>query len=100
MPCIGDDFSGWVRWKQTEIIYRINKVEEKIGDLVEEQKELLLELYQLQAYDRARMIAEKQLGMVNAEPEQIIKVDVTPDPNEEQGQEKEIADQADAGAES
>jgi cell division protein FtsL len=73
---LGMIFSGWVRWKQTEIIYRINEIEKRIQKLDEDKKEMQLELFQLQAFDRTRMIAEKQLGMVNAEPENIIKVKV------------------------
>lgn len=76
---LGMIFSGWVRWKQTEIIYRINRVEEQINELLETKKELQLELFQLQSYDRARMIAEKQLGMINVEPENIFKVKVAPE---------------------
>ena len=73
---LGMIFSGWVRWKQTEIIYRMNEIEKRVQKLDEAKKKMQLELFQLQAFDRTRMIAEKQLGMVNVEPENIIKVKV------------------------
>ena len=67
-------FSGWVRWKQTESAYRINRIKERKGALEEERKKLLMELYRLQSLERADRIAREELGMIDVPPEHLIGV--------------------------
>lgn len=73
---LGMIFSGWVRWKQTEIVYRINQVQAEREKLIEKNRELQTELYKLQAPDRVASIARKLLGMILLKPRDIIFVDV------------------------
>ena len=67
-------FSGWVRWKQTESVYRINRIKEQKNALEEERKKLLMELYRLQSLERADRIAREELGMIDVPPENLIGV--------------------------
>lgn len=67
-------FSGWVRWKQTESVYRINRIREQKAALEEERKKLLMELYRLQSLERADHIARAELGMLDVPPEHLIGV--------------------------
>jgi cell division protein FtsL len=95
---MGMIFSGWVRWKQTEIVYRINRATDQRRDLVEEQKKLLMELHILEAPERAARIAREELGMETVDPKRIIRVDEMPAPARMQGGELAAGTEASAAA--
>ena len=73
---LGMIFSGWVRWKQTEIVYRINKLGEQKEVLLEERKEKLMELHKFQSPRWVEETAREQLGYIDVEPMRIIWVEV------------------------
>lgn len=71
---IGMTFNGWVRWKQTEIVFRNNQVKDEQADLREERKLLLMRLSRLLAPERVAQIARETLGMAPVDPHRIIIV--------------------------
>lgn len=75
-------FFGWVRWKQREIVFRINKAEADISVIEEENKQLKAELEKLKAPGRISRIAREELGMIQPGADDYIIVD-SPDHDEE-----------------
>ena len=79
---LGMIFSGWVRWKQTELVFNINQTKIGIDKLKEEKKQLLMKLSNLQSHERVAGIARDQLGMEQVSVQEIIIVDVEESENE------------------
>jgi cell division protein FtsL len=77
---IGMTFNGWVRWKQTEIVFRINQVKSEQATLHEERKLLLMRLSRLLAPERVARIARETLGMGPLDPRRVIAVGGNPTP--------------------
>jgi cell division protein FtsL len=71
---LGMIFSGWVRWKQREIVVLTNQLQERRGELLERRKQLLLELSRLKSLARISELAEG-LGMVQPEGGSVIMVE-------------------------
>jgi len=69
-------FFGWIRWKQREIVFRINRVEAQIIATEEENKKLRAEQEALQAPDRVSRIAREELGMVQPDDDDFVIVEV------------------------
>jgi cell division protein FtsL len=71
---LGMIFSGWVRWKQREIMFRANQLRSQKEDLEEQRKRLLMELSRLRSLEKVAREARSGLGMEEAEPAQVILV--------------------------
>lgn len=71
---LGLIFNGWVRWKQTEITYRINQTSIQRKQLEEKKKLYRTQIVQLQTPTRVEAVARDMLGMHEIQPEQIINV--------------------------
>jgi hypothetical protein len=94
---LGMIFSGWVRWKQTEIVFRINQLKDEKQEVLDLKKTLSLKLHQLEALERVNGIARKTLGMMEIDPSRIINVDVKADTTQETNGETAAADDASGG---
>jgi hypothetical protein len=70
---LGLTLNGWVRWKQTEITYRINQVHSETNRLTELKNRILTQLAEGKSLYKAAAIA-KEMGLENIKPEQIIRV--------------------------
>jgi len=68
---LGMIFSGWVRWKQREIVVHINQLQSQKKVLLERRKQLNMELARLRAPARISRMAEDELGMVRSRAERI-----------------------------
>jgi hypothetical protein len=81
---IGMIFSGWVRWKQTEIVFRINRAESVKSTLVEQQKLMLVELNGLKSFNATFEAALERLGMIPVDPADVTRVELpAPAPDED-----------------
>lgn len=60
---LGMVFSGWIRWKQREIVYRTNQYKSRLQELEEKNKRLTMEFSRLRAPERAAKKAREELGM-------------------------------------
>lgn len=69
-------FFGWIRWKQREIIYLINRTESEITATTEENKKLKAALEALRAPDRIARIAREDLGMVQPDSGDFVIIEV------------------------
>lgn len=68
-------FFGWIRWKQREILFRLNQVEAQIAEQEEENKKLRAELERLNAPGRISRIAREELGMIEPAEDDYILVE-------------------------
>jgi len=83
---LGMIFSGWVKWKQREIVYHTFQLQDRKDDLLERRKRLLMELSHLRAPERAARIAREELGMEQPDRTRIVLVsDPAQAPTEPEG---------------
>ena len=80
---LGMLFSGWVRWKQREIVVRSNQLQERREEVLERRKDLMMERARLSAPSRISRIATEELGMVRIGGDDVVKV-VEPADEDEQ----------------
>jgi cell division protein FtsL len=71
---LGMIFSGWVRWKQREIVFRANQLKAQKEDLEEKKKRLLMELSRLRSPESVAQEARGVLKMEEAKPAQVVLV--------------------------
>jgi cell division protein FtsL len=65
-------FYGWQQYRWIQLGYQIEEAKEKKSDLLEYQKQLVLELGSQARDERIDLIARRELGMVVAAPGQIV----------------------------
>lgn len=71
---LGMIFSGWVRWKQREILVLTNQLQAHREEVLEKRKQLMLELSQQKAPSRISRLAVEELGMIRLENNRTIHV--------------------------
>jgi len=71
---LGMIFSGWVRWKQREIMVLTNQLQAYKEDILEQRKHLMLEVSRLKAPSRISRLAVDELGMIRLEQSRMIHV--------------------------
>ena len=82
---MGMIFSGWVRWKQREIVYRTNQLNSSRQDLEERRKQLLMELSRLRSPERIAGKAREDLGMELSDQDDIVLVEEAPETSADAG---------------